>query len=143
MWAFSPDGNQLATASADSAIHLWDLKQHQELAILADHSNWVRQVAYSPDGRQLASASYDQTTKLRDALTGHVLRTLKSVSPVNSVAFSPTDPYLATGTTDGQVNLHLLDLAAAVALAQARATRPFSQIECRTYLQLEVCPSGP
>jgi WD40 repeat protein len=62
--AYRPDGRQLATASADQTIRLWDSETGEEEATLKGHKNVVYAVAFSPDGKLLASASQDRTVKL-------------------------------------------------------------------------------
>jgi WD40 repeat protein len=64
--AFSPDGTQVASASSDETVRLWDLATGSELQTLKGHSGRVYGAAFSPDGTQVASASDDKTVRLWD-----------------------------------------------------------------------------
>jgi WD40 repeat protein len=102
--AFSPDGETIATASADQTVKLWN-RQGEELQTLQGHSSWVYSVAFSPDGQTLATASADPTVKLWN-LRGEELQTLQGHNDaVLSVAFSPNGQTLATASSDQTVKL--------------------------------------
>lgn len=58
--AFSSDGKQLASGSADNSVIIWDLQTGDAIGKpLTGHSRTVTSVAYSPDGRSIASHSWD------------------------------------------------------------------------------------
>ncbi|WP_448267950.1 WD40 domain-containing protein [Nostoc sp. DSM 114159] len=104
--AYSPNGQQLASASADNTIKIWDVSSGQLLKSLTSHSSTVRSVAYSPNGQQLASASDDKTIKIWDVSSGQLLKTLTGhSSTVISVAYSPNGQQLASASFDKTIKI--------------------------------------
>jgi WD40 repeat protein len=67
--AFRPDGAQLASASFDQTVRLWNLGLGRLDGIFRGHSDVVYSVAYTPDGRSLLSAGKDRTIKRVNART--------------------------------------------------------------------------
>lgn len=99
--AFSPDGKNLAMASREGNLLLWDVATGQLLETLKGHSSAVSAVVFSPDGRTLASGSSDQTVRLWNVDTRQELMQLDSgnveVGIVYTLAFSPDGKQLLAG----------------------------------------------
>ena len=103
---FSPDGRQVASASFDETVRLWDAVTDVTLQKFKGHTNSVSVVTFSPDGRQVASASDDLTVPLWDVATGAALQMLKGhTGSVLEVTFSPNGRQMASASLDETVQL--------------------------------------
>lgn len=70
--AFSPTGDQLATASADRTARLWN-KEGSLLKTYEGHLDRLARIAFHPSGKYLGTASFDKTWRLWDVETGEEL----------------------------------------------------------------------
>ncbi len=62
--AFSPDGNRLATATAQTSVVLWQVPTGRNVLDLARNVTIAAAAAFSPDGSMIATADRDGTVKL-------------------------------------------------------------------------------
>jgi hypothetical protein len=115
----SPVSDLLATAGADGATRIWNLRSRARVATLrtemhlrAGHDARVLSITYSPDGELLASGQVDGSVHLWHIgeAREYPVR-LRHEAMVASVSFSPDGRVLASGGTDA--NLKLWDVEAA------------------------------
>ncbi|KAJ2723267.1 ribosome assembly [Coemansia sp. Benny D115] len=109
--SFSPDGSQLASASGDTTVRIWDLTTETPRFTCKGHRNWVLSVAWSPDGRTLASGSMDGTVRLWDPSTGKEMGVLSGHRKwITALAWEPLHlnakaNRLASSSKDGTVRI--------------------------------------
>jgi WD40 repeat protein len=111
--AFSPDGLQIASASRDESVRVWDASNGREILTLIGHTKFVESVAFNPDGNPIVSGSGDINSasgqgeiKIWNASNGQEIFTLRTEKfRVTSVAFSPDGQRIASGSFDETVKV--------------------------------------
>ena len=112
-----PDGDILATGTADGDVQLWQVADGQLTMQIRGHTDSVMSVAFAPDGQILATAGRDrlihlwhtQTGQLRQTLCGHTM-------PLRSIVFSPDGKTLVSAGEDSEI--HLWDVESATSRCQ-------------------------
>jgi WD40 repeat protein len=109
---FFPDGQEVAVASANGKVHLWDLRTH-ESRTFNGHRSTVSRVLLLPGGKELLSASWDHTVRLWDLATGSSRELSRQAGIVWMIALSPDGKSVASSDDAGLIRI--TDLATGVA----------------------------
>ncbi|MCA9970355.1 MAG: hypothetical protein KC425_09070, partial [Anaerolineales bacterium] len=104
--AWAPDGQLLASASADRRIHLWYAADAAPFQTLAEHADYVFSVDWAANGRAIAAAVNGPAIPLWDLERNRVDQSLAGHDgAVFAVAWSPNGRFLASGSCDDTVAL--------------------------------------
>ena len=112
---FSPDDYQLATAAADCAARLWQIKDPTTgkitddpyvVRVLQEHTNWVTATLFFRGGKNLMTCSADKTVRLWDIDKG-VAKDVgrRHSSWINDIAIDESERILACASADKRVSL--------------------------------------
>ncbi|KAG0274954.1 hypothetical protein BGZ95_009311 [Linnemannia exigua] len=102
--AYSPNGSQIATASMEGEVRLWNAQ-----SCVVEHVIQTKEpvsiLAYSPCGRWIALRLETGGVKVWDARSESSQHICLDRPPVNSLAFSPNGLNLAVGYRNGDIRV--------------------------------------
>ncbi|KAH9843207.1 Utp21-domain-containing protein [Rhodofomes roseus] len=98
--ALHRDSGLLAVVCDDRVVRLVDIETRIVVRELRGHRGRVLDLTFSPDSRWLVTTSLDSIIRTFDIPTGRLIDAFRTPSVATSVAFSPTNDFLATSHTD-------------------------------------------
>lgn len=103
---FSPDGNNLYTASTDTTLGLWDIIAGTRIKKLKGHTCFVNSVSGARRGPTLlCSGSDDSTIRVWDTRSRHQVHTLNNTYQVTAVTFNDTAEQVISGGIDNDIKV--------------------------------------
>lgn len=96
---YSPDGKQIASASEDGMINLWDSVTGSLQQTLSDHSGKITAMAFLPDSKLIMSGDYQGSVILWDTTTGDRQKWVDLQSPEDREPW-PRSPYALAFSSD-------------------------------------------
>ena len=112
--AVAADGAHVLTNAMDSTLRVWDVRPYAPaqrcVRVLTGHAHnfekTLLRCAWSPDGKKVTAGSADRNVYIWAADTGKLLYKLPGhKGSVNEVVFHPTEPIVASCSSDRSVYL--------------------------------------
>jgi len=115
-----PDGERLVSGGYDGTVQWHDIGKRRTMRTIKAHQFWSWQTDLSPDGKLVASVTgqyacggykYEPAPERKPSVkvfaceNGEMLRSFSHVPPVQSVAFSPDNKFVAAGNLLGEIRV--------------------------------------
>jgi WD40 repeat protein len=102
----SPNGRWLLCSAEGKGIYVYDIHSgHAQFSVLNAHQNRTRSIAFYSDGNRILTSGIDNTIMRWEVQSGMDELFYEAQSPVQSLAISKNDQYMAAGTKDGKLLL--------------------------------------
>lgn len=107
---FTADSREIAMASLDGTVTLWDLKEGRQTCEFAGHEGAVYSIAHSADGQGLLTGAEDGTARLWTRRSGlDRMTSATSGTPLRTVACTP-DGRSIVGTSNSLAQMPVWDV---------------------------------
>jgi WD40 repeat protein len=109
--AWSPDGREIASASWDATIRIWDTTTGEQVRIIQGDDQFIA-LDWSPDGHLLAATVWDSPILLYDSATTQKMGELGAGdSSTTRLAWSPDGALLASADNEQPSTIRLWNVA--------------------------------
>jgi WD40 repeat protein len=113
--AYSPTGKELASASFDRTVRLWDLATQHEIRRMASHPDMALAIAFRPDAKQILSAGRNPLAKLWNIGAIEPTRSIGPFPTASQIVVTPDQQSLLALGADGVIRVFSVESAATVA----------------------------
>jgi WD40 repeat protein len=104
--AVTQNGANVLTGGADKGVKIWNASNGNLDRAIATDVSGITSVSISRNLALVAVGSEDKALRLLTFGDGKLQKSLQTSSPIRSLAFSPDDRSLATGSADGAVQVY-------------------------------------